>query len=86
MISIALKVRLRPGDRGDLETRLRAATTEQQHLLRIRIASEGHGPREIARELEPIPTKGNCGASATCTKVSAGWRWLRVRHPPIYAE
>jgi hypothetical protein len=29
-----MKVRLRPGDRGVLEARLRAATTEQRQLLR----------------------------------------------------
>jgi Homeodomain-like domain-containing protein len=59
MISDAMKVRLRPGDRGVLEeARLRAATTEQRQLLRIRIvleAAEGHGTREIARELETTP-------------------------------
>ena len=54
-----MKVRLRPGDRAVLEARLRAATTEQRQLLRIRIvleAAEGHGTREIARELETTPT------------------------------
>src|SRR5664280_988673 len=59
MISDAMKVRLRPGDRGVLEARLRAATTEQRQLLRIRIvleAAEGHGTREIARDLETTPT------------------------------
>jgi DNA-binding NarL/FixJ family response regulator len=59
MISDAMKVRLRPGDRAVLEARLRAATTEQRQLLRIRIvleAAEGHGTREIARELETTPT------------------------------
>src|SRR5450756_1730559 len=59
MISDAMKVRLRPGDRGVLEARLRAATTEQRQLLRIRIvleAAEGHATREIARELETTPT------------------------------
>ena len=32
-----MKVRLRPGDRGVLEARLRAATTEQRQLLRLLI-------------------------------------------------
>ena len=42
MIPAALKVRLRPGDRGILETRLRAATTEQQQLPRTdRVGSGG---------------------------------------------
>ncbi len=47
------------GDRAVLEARQRAATTEQRQLLRIRIvleAAEGHGTREIARELETTPT------------------------------
>jgi transposase len=54
-----MKVRLRRGDRAILEARLRAATTEQRQLLRIRIvleAADGHGTREIARELETTPT------------------------------
>src|SRR5260370_13920657 len=59
MISDATKVRLRPGDRSIWEARLRAATTEQRQLLRIRIvleAAEGYATREIARELETTPT------------------------------
>ena len=59
MISDAMKVRLRPGDRAILEARLRAGSTEQRQLLRIRIvleAADGHGTREIARELETTPT------------------------------
>ena len=59
MISDVTKVRLRPGDRSVLEARLRAATTEQRQLLRIRIvleAAEGYATREIARELETTPT------------------------------
>ena len=53
MISDAMKVRLRPGDRAILEARLRAGSTEQRQLLRIRIvleAADGHATREIARE------------------------------------
>ena len=59
MIQDAIEVRLRPKERAVLEARLLAATTEQRHLLRIRIvleAAEGHATREIARELETTPT------------------------------
>ena len=59
MIADAMKVRLRPGDRAILEARLRAGSTEQRQLLRARIvleAADGHGTREIARELETTPT------------------------------
>lgn len=59
MINDAMKVRLRPGDRAILEARLRAGSTEQRQLLRIRIvleAADGHATREIARELETPPT------------------------------
>ena len=54
-----MKVRLRPGDRAILEARLRAGSTKQRQLLRIRIvleATDGHATREIARELETTPT------------------------------
>jgi transposase len=59
MIQDAVEVRLRPKERAVLEARLRAATTEQRQLLRIRIvleAADGHATREIARELETTPT------------------------------
>src|ERR1700675_1523895 len=59
MISDAMKGRLRPGDRAVLEAGRGGATTGQRQLLRIRIvleAAEGHGTREIARELETTPT------------------------------
>ena len=59
MIADAIKVRLRPKDRAVLEARLRAATTEQRILLRIKIvleAAEGTSTREIARELDTTPT------------------------------
>ncbi len=73
MISDATKVRLRPGDRSILEARLRAATTEQRQLLRIRIvleAAEGYATREIARELETTPTTVSL------------WRIRYAREPP----
>ena len=49
MIPDAMKVRLRPEERAVLEARLRAATTEQRQLLRIRIvleAAEGRDARD----------------------------------------
>ena len=59
MIPDAIEVRLKPKERAVLEARLRAATTEQRHLLRIKIvleAGDGFGTREIARELDTTPT------------------------------
>src|SRR5258707_6435284 len=59
MIPDAIEVRLKPKERAVLESRLRAATTEQRQLLRIRIvleAADGSGTREIARELDTTPT------------------------------
>jgi transposase len=56
---MAIEVRLKPKERAVLEARLRAATTEQRQLLRIRIvleAVDGHATREIARELDTTPT------------------------------
>jgi transposase len=58
MILEAIEVRLKPAERAELEARLRAATTEQRHLFRIRIvleAADGTGTREIARELDTTP-------------------------------
>jgi hypothetical protein len=77
MLSDAMKVRLRPGDRGVLEARLRAATTEQRQLLRIRIvleAAEGHGTREIARELETTPTTVSLWRIRYAHEGLDGWR------------
>src|SRR5207248_11492512 len=59
MIPNAIEVRLKPKERAVLEARLRASTTEQRQLLRIRIvleAAEGTATREIARELDTTPT------------------------------
>jgi transposase len=59
MIPDAIEVRLSRKARAVLEARLRAATTEQRQLLRIKIvleAADGFGKREIARELETTPT------------------------------
>ena len=90
MISDAMKVRLRPGDRGVLEARLRAATTEQRQLLRIRIvlgAAEGHGTREIARELETTPTTVSLWRIRYAREGLDGLEdRLRSGTPPIYGE
>ena len=90
MISDAMKVRLRPGDRGVLEARLRAATTEQRQLLRIRIvleAAEGHGTREIARELETTPTTVSLWRIRYAREGLDGLEdRQRSGTPPIYGE
>jgi len=59
MIPDAIEVHLTRKERVELEARLRAGTTEQRQLLRIRIvleAAEGWGTRDIARELDTTPT------------------------------
>jgi transposase len=59
MIPDAIEVRLTRKERAVLEARLRAATTEQRQLLRMKIvleAADGFGTREIARELDTTPT------------------------------
>ncbi len=58
MIRDAIEIRLTPKERGELELLLRAKTTEQRLLLRIKIvleAAEGTSTREIARELDTTP-------------------------------
>src|SRR5258708_10427945 len=83
MIPDAIEVRLKPKERAVLESRLRAATTEQRQLLRIRIvlaAADGSGTREIARELDTTPTTPSaCGGGALPAKGSTGWR---ICHAP----
>src|SRR5215467_4552744 len=59
MIPDAIELHLTRKERAELEARLRAGTTEQRQLLRIRIvleAAEGWGTRDIARELDTTPT------------------------------
>jgi transposase len=59
MIPDAIEVHLTRKERAELEARLRAGSTEQQQVLRIRIvleAAEGWGTRDIARELDTTPT------------------------------
>ena len=59
MILNAIEVRLKPKQRDELEARLRAGTTEQRDILRLKIvmhAADGTSTREIARILETTPT------------------------------
>lgn len=59
MILNAIEVRLKPKQRDELEARLRAGTTEQRAVLRLKIvlyAAEGASTREIARILNTTPT------------------------------
>ena len=90
MISDAMKVRLRPGDRAVLEARLRAGSTEQRQLLRIRIvleAADGHATREIARELETTPTTVSLWRIRYAREGLDGLEdRLRSGTPPIYGE
>ena len=90
MISNAMKVRLRPVDRGVLEARLRAATTEQRQLLRIRIGLEaagGHGTRVIARGLKTAPTTVSLWRIRYAREGLDGLEdRLRSGTPPIYGE
>lgn len=57
------------------EGQLRAGTTEQRQLLRIRIvleAAEGHATREIARWLETRPTTVSLGRGRFARERVAG--------------
>jgi transposase len=73
-----------------LEARLRAATTEQRHLLRARIvleAAEGTGTREIARELDTTPTTVSLWRGRFARQRLDGLEDLpRSGAPPIYGE
>jgi Helix-turn-helix domain len=82
--------RLTPKERAELEGRLRAGTTEQRQLLRIRIvleAAEGHATREIARWLETTPTTVSLWRGRFARERLAGLEELpRSGAPPIYGE
>jgi hypothetical protein len=89
MIPDAIEVRLTPKERAELESRLRAGTTEQRQLLRIRMAlkaAEGHATREIARWLETTPTTVSLGVAVLRASGWLGWRTCRARAPPVYGE
>jgi transposase len=58
MIPKATKIRLKPEQRAELETWLRASTTEQRFVRRARIvllAAKGNSTRRIAREVGVEP-------------------------------
>ena len=89
MIADAMKVRLRPGDRAILEARLRAGSTEQRHLLRIRIVSEaadGHATRGSPANWRRRRPRSACGVSATREGLDGLEDRLRSGTPPIYGE
>src|SRR5712675_3351791 len=90
MIPDAIEVRLKPKERAVLESRLRAATTEQRQLLRIRIvleAADGSGTREIARELDTTPTTVSLWRGRFARERLDGLEDLpRSGTPPIYGE
>src|SRR5665213_3641461 len=90
MIPDAIEVRLKPKERAVLESRLRAATTEQRQLLRIRIvleAADGFGTREIARELDTTPTTVSLWRGRFARQRLDGLEDLpRSGTPPIYSE
>ena len=90
MIPDAIEVRLKPKERAVLEARLRAATTEQRQLLRIRIvleAADGSGTREIARELDTTPTTVSLWRGRFARERLDGLEDLpRSGTPPIYSE
>jgi hypothetical protein len=82
MIPDAIEVRLTPKERAELEGRLRAGTTEQRQLLRMRIvleAAEGHTPTfsAISLFLSPLAAASTMRArsaivwGARCLRVSA---------------
>jgi transposase len=88
VIPDAIEVRLKPKERAVLEARLRAATTEQRQLLRVRIvleAAEGLGTREIARELDTTPTTVSLWRGRFARQRLDGLEDLpRSGAPPIY--
>ena len=88
MIPDAIEVRLNRKERAELEARLRAATTEQRQLLRIKIvleAADGFGTREIARELETTPTTVSLWRGRYAREGLEGLEDLpRSGAPPIY--
>jgi transposase len=90
MIPDAIKVRLKPKERAVLEARLRAATTEQRQLLRIRIvleAAEGTSTREIAREFDTTPTTVSLWRGRFARQGLGGLEDLpRSGAPPIYTD
>lgn len=90
MILDAIEVHLTRKERAELEARLRAGTTEQRQLLRIRIvleAAEGWGTRDIARELDTTPTTVSLWRGRFACEGLDGLEDLPRPGPPrIYSE
>ena len=90
MVQEATRVRLKPKERSELEARLRAGTTEQRQLLRIRIvleAAEGTSTREIAREHDTTPTTVSLWRGRFAREGLNGLEDLpRSGAPPVYSE
>ena len=90
MIQDAIEVRLKPKQRDELEARLRAGTTEQREVQRLKIvqcAAEGLATREIARILETTPTTVSLWRGRFAREGFAGLADLpRSGTPPIYGE
>jgi transposase len=90
MIPDAIEVNLTRKEGAELEARLRAGTTEQRQLLRIRIvleAAEGWGTRDIARELDTTPTTVSLWRGRFARERLAGLEDLPRSGPPrIYGE
>lgn len=90
MICAAIEIRLTPKERGELEMRLRAGTTEQRQLLRIRIvleSAEGTSTREIARMLDTTPGTVSVWRGRFARERIAGLEDLpRSGAPAIYSE
>jgi transposase len=88
MVPDAIEVRLTRKERAVLEARLRATTTEQRQLLRIKIvleAADGFGTREIARELDTTPTTVSLWRGRYAREGLDGLDDLpRCGAPPIY--
>lgn len=88
MIQDAIEVRLKTRQRDELEARLRAGTTQQRDVLRLKIvlhAAEGASTREIARILETTPTTVSLWRGRFAREGFDGLADLpRSGAPPIY--
>src|SRR5262249_30982605 len=79
MIPDAIEVRLNRKERAELEARLRAATTEQRQLLRIKIVLEAaDGGRSRESSIPRLP-RSACGGVAMHAK---DWRGSKICRAP----
>ena len=90
MILKAIEVRLKPKQRAELNARLRAGTTEQRDVFRLKIvlhAAEGTSTREIARILDTTPTTVSLWRGRFAREGFDGLVELpRSGPPPIYGS